>query len=107
MFRLDGKTALITGGTQGVGAAIAESLAQSGCDIVLHGLRDDDASRRTKAICEQFGSKTNTIFSDLAGPTAECVKTLFDQATSASNNISILVNNAGTCLLYTSDAADE
>ncbi len=96
VFRLDGRTALITGGTQGVGAAIAEALAQSGCDIVLHGLRDDDASQQTKANCEAFGRKVATVFCDLAGPTAECVKTLFDQANTASNNISILVNNAGT-----------
>jgi NAD(P)-dependent dehydrogenase (short-subunit alcohol dehydrogenase family) len=96
VFRLDGRTALITGGTQGVGAAIAEVLAKSGCDIVLHGLRDDDASRRTKAICEEFGRKVNSVYCDLAGPTAECVQTLFDQATTATDNISILVNNAGT-----------
>ncbi len=96
MFRLDGKTALITGGTQGVGAAIAEALAQSGCDLVLHGLRDDDASRQTKAICEEFGRKVSTVYCDLSGPTDECVQTLFNLAKEASDNISILVNNAGT-----------
>ena len=96
MFRLDGKTALVTGGTQGVGASIAGALAQSGCDIVLHGLRDDDACRRTKSICEQFVRKVSTVFCDLAGPTSECVRTLFDQAISASGDISLLVNNAGT-----------
>lgn len=96
LFRLDGRTALITGGTQGVGAAIAEALAQSGCDIVLHGLRDDHASQQTKANCEQFGRKVSTVFCDLAGPTAECVQILFDKATAANDRISILVNNAGT-----------
>lgn len=96
VFRLDGRTALITGGTQGVGAAIAEALAQSGCDIVLHGLRDDDASRATKGICERFGRKVNLICGDLAGPTAECVQSLYEQAMAVSNDISILVNNAGT-----------
>ena len=96
LFRLDGKTALITGGTQGVGAAIAEALAQSGCDIVLHGLQDDDASQQTKANCMRFGGKVSSVFCDLAGPTAQCVQSLFNQATSASDGISILVNNAGT-----------
>jgi len=96
VFRLDGRTALITGGTQGVGAAIAVALAQSGCDIVLHGLRDDAACQQTKAICEQLGRTVSTVFCDLSGPTAECVQSLFTQATSASAKISILVNNAGT-----------
>lgn len=96
VFRLDGRAALITGGTQGVGAAIAAALAQSGCDIVLHGLREDDASRQTKAHCEQFGGKVSTVFCDLAGSTTECVQTLFEQTNAACNNVSILVNNAGT-----------
>lgn len=69
---------------------------QSGCDIVLHGLYDDDACRHTKTICEQLGRQVKTIFCDLAGPTSECVQTLFKQATGASDHISILVNNAGT-----------
>jgi NAD(P)-dependent dehydrogenase (short-subunit alcohol dehydrogenase family) len=96
VFRLDGRTALITGGTQGVGAAIAASLAQAGCDIVLHGLREDDAALRTKAVCEQFGRTVSLVFCDLAGPTAECVQTLFEQSNATSDKISILVNNAGT-----------
>lgn len=96
MFRLDGRTALITGGTQGVGSAIATSLAQTGCDLVLHGLREDEAALSTKAACEQSGRKVDLVFSDLAGPTAECVQALFDQANAASDSISILVNNAGT-----------
>lgn len=96
VFRLDGRTALITGGTQGVGAAIAEALAQAGCDIVLHGLHEDDASRQTQSNCRQFGGKVSTICCDMAGATGECVQTLYDQANAACDGISILVNNAGT-----------
>ena len=96
MFRLDGRTALITGGTQGVGAAIATALAQSGCDVVLHGLREDAAALATKAACEQFSRKVDLVYCDLAGPTDVCVQALFDQATAACENICILVNNAGT-----------
>lgn len=96
MFRLDERTALITGGTQGVGAAIAVALAQAGCDVVLHGLREDDAARETLSQCEAFGRKVKLICCDLAGPTAESVQRLFEQANAVCNNISILVNNAGT-----------
>jgi len=96
VFRLDGRTALVTGGTQGVGAAIATALAQAGCDIVLHGLRDDDACRKTKAACEQFGRRVHTVFCDLAGATDECVSELFKQTNAVSANVTLLVNNAGT-----------
>ena len=96
MFRLDGKTALITGGTQGVGAAIAMSLASAGCDIVLHGLKEDDAGRATRAACEQFGRRVHMLFEDLSSSTQVCIPRLFEQANAACDSISILVNNAGT-----------
>ncbi len=96
MFRLDGRTALITGGTQGVGAAIACALAKAGCGIILHGLRDDEAARRTKAECESCGVVVQTVFCDLAGPTQVCLDVLVKQATSHCEDISLLVNNAGT-----------
>ncbi len=95
MFRLDGKTALITGGTQGVGAAIAVALSNAGCDIVLHGLKEDDASRATRAACELSGRRVQMVFCDLAGPTSDCVTQLFDQAIATCDSIPILVNNAG------------
>ncbi len=96
MFRLDGRTAFVTGSTQGVGASIAIALAQAGCDIVLHGLRDDEAARQTKSACEQLGRRATLVFGDLSGPTDICVPQLFDQAIEAHSDISILVNNAGT-----------
>lgn len=96
VFRLDGRTALITGGTQGVGAAIATALAQAGCGIILHGLRDDEVAQHTKAICESSGVAVHTIFLDLAGPTQECIDVLTSRSTELAGDISILVNNAGT-----------
>ncbi len=96
MFRLDGRTALITGGTQGVGAAIACALAQGGCGIILHGLRDDEAAQHTKATCESFGVRVQTVFCDLTGPTPECIDVLLQRATELTDDISLLVNNVGT-----------
>ncbi|MEZ6079551.1 MAG: SDR family NAD(P)-dependent oxidoreductase [Pirellulaceae bacterium] len=49
-MRLDGRTALITGGTQGVGAAISIALAAAGCQVVLHGLREDELSHQTRRV---------------------------------------------------------
>ncbi len=42
MTNLSGHTALITGGTQGVGAAIAKSVAKAGANVILHGLKEND-----------------------------------------------------------------
>ncbi len=96
MFSLAGRTALITGGTQGVGAAIALALARAGCDLVLHGLHDDSHCQQTRRECEALGRRVDTIFCDLSGPTDSCVGELFSKALSASENITLLVNNAGT-----------
>lgn len=95
-MRLDGHTALITGGTQGVGAAIAIRLAQAGCNLVLHGLKEDTLAEQTIAACRDEGSKVEPIFSDLALPASECVPKLMSHATIQKASISILVNNAGT-----------
>ncbi len=100
-MRLDGRAALITGGTQGVGAAIAESLAQAGCDLILHGLHQDDQSRRTVELCSSHGVSVQCVFQDLSLPTEQCVPELVAsidnvQQQWSAGQIDILVNNAGT-----------
>ncbi|MFN7625941.1 MAG: SDR family NAD(P)-dependent oxidoreductase, partial [Pirellula sp.] len=54
MIDLSGQTALVTGSTQGVGAAIAKCLAKAGATVVLHGLTDDHHARETLAACQSF-----------------------------------------------------
>ena len=95
-MRLDGRTALITGGTQGVGAAIARALATAGCDLILHGLREDDLSQQTCAACRQLGVRAELVFADLAGPTQSSVENLLEQVDRVAPQVSLLVNNAGT-----------
>lgn len=96
MMKLTGRTALITGGTQGVGAAIALSLASAGCDLVLHGLRDDEAAEQTLAACRHHGVKAELVCVDLAGPPETAVAELLERADAVSRDVSLLVNNAGT-----------
>lgn len=95
-MKLHGRTALITGGTQGVGAAIALAIAKAGGHVVLHGLRDDERCRATVAACEAAGARVHTVFGDLMGPTKQAVEALFSETLKLAPEVNLLVNNAGT-----------
>ncbi|MCG8651311.1 MAG: SDR family oxidoreductase [Pirellulales bacterium] len=97
-FRLDGRRALITGGTQGVGAEIAVAVAQSGADVALVGLRDDDLAQQTIDRCRQAGAEVEMLTTDLAQPPQSYLQTLMEQAQQRMPGIDLLVNNAGTYL---------
>lgn len=98
MIDVRGHRALVTGGTQGIGRAIAVALASAGADIVVHGLRVDDEARSTQRLCEAAGAHVALIEADLTGPTADVADRVFEQARQALPDIDILVNNAGGCL---------
>ena len=96
MINLQGRTALVTGGTMGVGQAIANSLAQAGANIVLHGLLDDSAAQQAVSTIRDLGVDCQLVTADLAAPTEDAVNALFDAACSACSDIDILISNAGT-----------
>ncbi len=93
LFRLDGKVALVTGASRGLGAAIAQALASAGADVVLHS-STQPADATARAIQSGSGRRTATVVADLAQPGAAA--TLASQAIAAFGHIDILVNNAGT-----------
>lgn len=95
-MRLDGRTALITGSTQGVGAAIAIRLAQAGCNIVIHGLQRDELAEQTIKTCKQAGVQVECICADLSRQATEVIPELFAELIKLAPNTSILINNAGT-----------
>jgi len=86
---------VITGGTQGVGAAIALSLAKAGANLILHGLREDATSRETIALCEAENTHVIAVYSDLAGPIAKVVEELVSKSIATNPTVDLLVNNAG------------
>ncbi len=96
MISLSGRTALVTGGTLGVGRAIAEQLARCGANIVLHGLHRDSAAEEAQAAIQSLGVDCALLTGDLSGPTENVVAALVDQATQAAPGIDILISNAGT-----------
>ncbi|MDA0284533.1 MAG: SDR family NAD(P)-dependent oxidoreductase [Planctomycetota bacterium] len=96
MITLKGHTALVTGGTRGVGRAIAESLAQAGANIVLHGLQADSTAEEAVSAIRRLNVECQLVTANLAAPTEEAVDALFTQSISASADIDILISNAGT-----------
>jgi 2-dehydro-3-deoxy-D-gluconate 5-dehydrogenase len=90
-FRLNGLTALVTGASRGLGAAIAQALAEAGADVACHGnSRSPDA---TCAVVRERGRRTVALAGDLADPATAA--RLFEVASGELGKIDILVNNAG------------
>jgi 2-dehydro-3-deoxy-D-gluconate 5-dehydrogenase len=89
-FRLDGKTALVTGASAGLGAAMALALAEAGADVVCHG--NSHSAEQTCKKIEQLGRRAATVEADLSRSGA--AQDLFNKAKQFAP-IDILVNNAG------------
>jgi 3-oxoacyl-[acyl-carrier protein] reductase len=95
MFDLTGKTALVTGGSRGIGRAIALALARAGARVAVHYGGNAVAAKETVAAIEEAGGGAFTVQADLALPGA--ADTLVDAlaAELAGTPLDILVNNAG------------
>lgn len=92
LFDLTGKTALITGGSRGLGLQMAEALAEQGAKIVLSSRKQadlDDAVAHLKA----RGFEATAIAADLSD--ANSIKPLVDETLARLGHIDILINNAG------------
>jgi NAD(P)-dependent dehydrogenase (short-subunit alcohol dehydrogenase family) len=94
-FGLQDKVAIVTGGSQGIGRAIALGLAQAGAHVVLAKYPDkrQDEINAVKAEIEALGRKALIVQTDVAQ--VEQVRALVDQAHATFGRIDILVNNAG------------
>nr|ATZ76331.1 3-oxoacyl-[acyl-carrier protein] reductase [uncultured Alphaproteobacteria bacterium] len=89
MFRLDDKTALITGASGGIGAAIARMLHAQGARVVLSGTR----AEALEALASELGGRAFVCPADLARP--EAADVLLQAAEAVAGPVDILVNNAG------------
>src|SRR6056297_2769656 len=92
MFRLDGKVAIVTGASSGLGVAFARALAEAGADVAL-GARRADRLEATKAMVEGLGRRAIAVPTDVADP-ADCQR-LVDAAVEQLGRVDVLVNNAG------------
>ena len=91
-FRLDGKAAVITGASSGLGRAFALALAEAGADVAL-GARREQQLAETVALVERTGRRAIAVRTDVAQP-SDCER-LADRTYAEYGRLDILVNNAG------------
>jgi 3-oxoacyl-[acyl-carrier protein] reductase len=93
---LENKVALVTGGSRGIGAAIAKRLAANGARVAITYAQDAEAAAKTVKAIEGAGGKAVAIKADATDPAA--VKAAVDKAVASLGKLDILVNNAGTAI---------
>jgi NAD(P)-dependent dehydrogenase (short-subunit alcohol dehydrogenase family) len=96
-FKLDGKVAIVTGASSGLGVAFAKALAEAGADVAL-GARRVEKLEETKQLVEAAGRKAIAVATDVSKP--EDCQALVDAAVEELGRVDILVNNAGVGTAY-------
>jgi NAD(P)-dependent dehydrogenase (short-subunit alcohol dehydrogenase family) len=92
LFRLDGKVAVVTGASSGLGVAFAQGLAEAGADVAL-GARRADRLEETAALVRAAGRRALTVTTDVSDP--DSCTALVAAAVAELGRVDILVNNAG------------
>ncbi|QGV77811.1 SDR family NAD(P)-dependent oxidoreductase [Streptomyces ficellus] len=95
---MNGRTALVTGGSRGIGAATALRLAQQGADVALTYVRDEEAAREVVRKVEATGRRGFALRAD-AGEAGEAAEVVERAARALGGRLDVLVNNAGIGVL--------
>lgn len=95
MGLLEGKTVLVTGGSAGIGRAVAIGAARQGADVAINDLHDDAAAASCVAEIEALGRRAVAIAGDVADP--ESAARFVEGATNALGGVDVFVSNAGIC----------
>jgi NAD(P)-dependent dehydrogenase (short-subunit alcohol dehydrogenase family) len=104
MFRLDGRSAYVTGGGSGIGFAIAAALAEAGADVAIVGrnrTKLQDAAHKLSAI----GTRIETIYADISKKSD--VMAMSEELRRMFGGLDVAVNNAGTCTISPAEDTPE
>jgi len=96
MFRLDGKVAIVTGGSRGIGRAISLALAKAGAHVVVNFAGNEQAARETLDLIGEAGGRGELRQFSVADDDA--VQAAFKEIVDTHKRLDILVNNAGIAL---------
>jgi enoyl-[acyl-carrier protein] reductase III len=91
---LDGKVALVTGASRGIGKAIALELASEGADIIINHLRHRTAAKETAEAIQQKGRQAHIIRANVGEP--DKIESMFSEIADKFGHLDILVNNAAS-----------
>ena len=101
-FDLTGRVALVTGGSKGLGLAMAHGLARAGADIVISSRHENELKSALDTIVAEGGRRRHYVVADMTSRAD--VNQLADEAVRVMGKVDILINNAGSNTPQTIDA---